>query len=180
MKFTTVLIALTAISLFLSTFMFISWTKERRRRIQSEQATISIATFKDSIKSYLVLTTKQIQKIYPEMEQRLKDEFNVKLKNVLSLASTKVITNQTFKTFVKDSLNYKLDTIPFKYIAYKDSFIDFEASEIQTDFFVTRNISQVPLLQVVSREPWKLRFILPWNCSKIAYTATSYLAGIIR
>lgn len=166
MKFKLILIALTAISISIATILFYSWNKERTKRIQAEQTTVSLASFKDSVKTYLVLNTKQIKQLFPELEQRLKDEFNVKLKNVLQIASTKVNINSTFKTFVKDSFNLKVDTVPFKYIAYKDSFIDFEASEIENEIYVTRNISSVHLDQIVAREPWQIKFILPWNWGK--------------
>jgi hypothetical protein len=150
----------------LSSFLFYSWNKERKKRIQAQQTTINIATLKDSVKTYLVLTTAQIKEIFPEMEKRLKEEFDQKLKNVLSIANSKIITNNTFHTFVKDSINIKLDTILFKYIAYKDSFTDFEASEIDKDFYVTRNITTVPITEINYREPWTLKFILPWNWGK--------------
>jgi oligoribonuclease NrnB/cAMP/cGMP phosphodiesterase (DHH superfamily) len=166
MRLNTILIALAAISIALCTVLFFSWKSEHTRRIQAEQTTVNFAVFKDSVKNYLVLSTNQIKEIYPKLEQRLKDEFNVKLNNVLQIASTKVTTNSTFKTFVKDSLNLKIDTIPFKYIAYRDSFIDFEASEIQNEMFVTRNIVQVPLTQIISREPWKFKNVFPWNWGK--------------
>lgn len=165
MKFTSILIASTIVSILLATFLFFSWDKERRRRIQSEQTTVSMAKL-DSLKTYLVLTLAQIKQVFPEMEKRIKTEFNQKLNNVLSIATAKIETNNTFHTFIKDSTNFKMDTIPFKYIAYKDSFTDFEASQIGNELYVTRNLTTVPITGITYKEPWRLKFVFPWNWGK--------------
>ena len=91
---------------------------------------------------------------------------DIKLKNVDQVTTTETVVNQTFKTHIRDSLNTVVDTVPLKYMKYKDAWIDFEAQQINNDLYVTRNLNRVPLFQVAHWEKpgaWKPKNLLPWN-----------------
>ena len=112
----------------------------------------------------LNMRTEEIKRSFPELESRLKTEFGTKLKDAIQYTETQTIVNHTFKTTVRDS--FVLDSIPVKAFAYKDEWIDFSAWSSDTLFTLDRNIVPVPLKQLIHREPWKLKFLPPWNWGK--------------
>ena len=166
----TTLISITIVSLCLA-FMFCEkyFTERQNNKRLNNNFEILAAEFSE-IKKQVVTTgvlemkVKEIKASFPNLEKQLKDEFNTKLKNAIQYSESKTIVNHTFETTVKDS--FKLDTIPIKLFAYRDNWIDFSAFSTDSVFTVEKNIIPVPLKQLINREPWKLKFLPPWNWGK--------------
>jgi hypothetical protein len=170
MKFNITLIGLFVASICLSGFFFTQWRQSEKDNQRNQANFVSLASeihnFQKQAVTISILDMKlgEVKKSFPELENSIKEEFNVKLRNVMQISNTQTIVDHTFKTTIKDSV--KLDTIPVKLIAYKDAWIDFKATQYQNDFIVERNRVPVPLDQIIYREAWKPKFILPWLWGK--------------
>lgn len=161
MKIQSILLFLTLSSLLLAAYFFSSWYKERKdnNRLNQNFLTLSREMKKFDAKhvQLLELTKREIKNSFPELENRLKKEFDVKLKNTVLVSNTVTEVNHTFKTTIRDSV--KLDTIQVQKISYKDTWIDFEAEKVNNDFYVNRNIVTVPLFQVIHRDKFRLKYL---------------------
>ncbi|MDD5358563.1 MAG: hypothetical protein PHX80_05410 [Candidatus Nanoarchaeia archaeon] len=177
MKLTLILIIALVLSLITGAFFFKQYRTERAGRIRNENNVIVLAQENQKFKNdtnraqtgTIKLTPAEFRKSFPDLVALIKNELNIKPNDVHQVTSTETVVNQTFKTHIKDSINYTIDTIPLKYMAYKDEWIDFEAQEIGEDLYVTRNLNRVPLLQVAHMQKpgkWKPKNILPWNWRK--------------
>lgn len=169
MKFNITLILVTIISLFLSAFFFYAYRHEQNSRFLAGNNVSVLMKENEMLKKdtaqlrlgILTMTQSEIKKAFPELVKTISNVMDVKLKNIKQITTTQLEINHTFKTTIRDSL--RLDTIPFQYMAYTDSFTDFEAQQIEKELYVPRNIEKVPLLQVVFREKWKLKNLFPWH-----------------
>jgi hypothetical protein len=171
MKTTVILIIVLVLMSVSGGFLFHQWRIERAGRIRNENNIVVLTrenkAFKgDTTKArtgIINMTTEELRRTFPDLVNLIKKELGVNSNNVAQVVNTETVVNQTFKTHIKDSINYRIDTIPLQYMVYKDIYLDFEAQKINDDVYVTRNINRVPLLQVISKEPWKLKHILPWK-----------------
>lgn len=170
MRFNITLIGLFVASICLSGFFFTQWRQSEKdnQRNQANFATLAneVHQFQKQSVTVGILDMKisEVKNAFPELENSLKTEFGIKLRNALQVSNTQTIVNHTFKTTIKDSVS--IDTIPMKIIAYSDDWIDFKATQYQNQFVVERNRVPVPLDQVIFREKWVPKFILPWLWGK--------------
>jgi hypothetical protein len=140
---------------------------ERKAHQRTENNLITVANeykqFKDTSFARIsvqLMEVGEVKKVYPEMESLLKD-MGLKLKNTMQVTQTQATVNNTFHTFIRDSV--RVDSIMLKSISYRDSMFRFRATEYNNELTVLENEVRVPLIQVTSREPWKLKYILPWH-----------------
>lgn len=161
MKFQTILIIFTVVSLTLAAWFFNSWRiqKQENARINNNFSAVVAKIKAENFKNVQVLqmTVKEIKNSFPDLEKKLKQEFDIKLRNVQVVSNTVTTVNHTFKTTIKDSI--RLDSIPVQKITFKDAWLDFEAEKAGKEFFVNRNIQTVPLIQVVHRDKFRLKYL---------------------
>lgn len=167
-KFTVILISLCLVSVLLASWCFHNWMDERKNRQRTESNLVLISNeykqFKDTSFArigVLSMEVSEVKKAFPELENSLKKEFGVKLKDIIQLTNTQATVNNTFKTFIRDSV--RIDSIMMKAVNYTDSFFRFRATEYKNVLTVLLNEVRVPLIQVTSREPWKIKYLLPWH-----------------
>jgi hypothetical protein len=171
MKTTVILIIVLILMSLSGGFLFHQWRTERAGRIRNENNIVVLTRENNAFKNdtnkartgIINMTPEEFRRTFPDLVTLIKKELGVKSQNIAQVVNTETVVNQTFKTHIKDSTNYLIDTIPLQYMVYKDVYLDFEAQKINDDVYVTRNINRVPLLQVISKEPWKPKHILPWN-----------------
>lgn len=161
MNFKTILIISSLVSLLLASYFFSQWYQEKQNSIRLSNNFTVLADEMEQIDfkhiQLLELTKQELKKSFPELEEKIKQELNIKLKNVQMVSNTVTTINHTFKTIVKDSL--RLDSISVQKISFKDAWLDFEAEKAGEEFFVNRNIQTVPLLQVIHRDKWKFKYL---------------------
>lgn len=163
-----ILLLLACLSTGIMTKMLIS-EKSNTHRLQSDITTLTKEKRSKDSSSYQVkilnFKLAEIKNSFPDLVTELKNELDIKIKNAIQIQKTIMTVNQTYKTTVKDS--FKIDSVKVECFNYQDSFKLFSAERINGDLYVTHDITKVPLLQVVHREPWRLKNILPWNKREI-------------
>jgi hypothetical protein len=170
MKTNQSLIILTIVSLALAFMYFEKYYTERANSNRLNKNFESLAGEFTEFKKQAVtigildMRIKEVKKSFPELEKQIKDDFNVKLKHAIQYSETQTIVNHTFKTTVRDS--FVCDTVPVKFFVYKDKWIDFSAFSDNDTFTLDKNEVPVPLKQIIHREPWKLKYLPPWNWGK--------------
>ena len=170
MKANSTLLIVTIVSISLAIMFCEKFYGERKNsnRLQNNFETLAgeVNAFKKQSVTIEILDMRinEIKRSFPESEDKLKADFDTKLKDAIQYTETKTVVNHTFKTSVRDS--FILDTIPVKLFSYKDEWIDFSAFSDDSLFTLDKNIVPVPLKQLIHREPWKIKFLPPWNWGK--------------
>lgn len=181
MKFRITLIALTVLSILLAVWFFNSWLnlKQENDRINNNFSAAITELKAENWNNNQVyqMSLKEIKKSFPELEQKLKQEFDVKLKNLVQYTKINTEVNHTFKApitpidwnklgFTADSViraianrGIPIDTIKLKTFSYTDTWLDFNAVEIDNTVYVDRNKMPVPLDQVIYRDKWKFKYL---------------------
>lgn len=181
MKFRSILITSTVVSILLAGYFFNSWLKQKQEntRLTNNFSVLVDEMRAENFKNVQLLTmdVKEIKKSFPELEKKLKDDFNVKLKNALQYTRTEMEVNHTFKAPITpidwDKLGHTadsviqaiaargipIDTIKLKTFSYKDAWLDFNAVEVEDTVYVDRNKMPVPLDQVIHRDKWKFKYL---------------------
>jgi hypothetical protein len=161
MKFRVILIVSTIVSILFAAYFFQKWSEQKsdNTRLHNNFDVLSAEIKASDLKHTMLLelTKKEINKSFPELVSQIKADFDIKLKNVQVVSNTITQVNHTFKTTIKDSI--RLDTIPIQNISYKDDWIDFQAQKLGDDFIVNKNLVTVPLLQVIHKDRWRLKYI---------------------
>lgn len=176
MKFRSSLISLSLISLLLAGYFFLKWdhTRKENNRLSNNFEALSeqIQELSKEQSKVLSMTKAEIKQTFPVLEERLKKDFDVKLKNLIQYTRITAEVNSGFKAPVIDwdhlsrtadsvllslSDRYQIDTIQVKSFSFSDAWTDFKAVEIMDTVYVERNKSIVPLEQVIHREKWKLK-----------------------
>lgn len=180
MKFRSILIISTLVSLLLAGYLFSNWYEQKKEnnRLHNNFSVITdelkLIDFKHT--QLLEMNKNEIKNSFPELEKKLKDDFDVKLKNLMQYSEIKTEVNHRFKVPVSeidwskfgntsDSVmraileRYKVDSVTLKTFSFKDQWLDFNAVEIQDSVFVDKNIVTVPLTQVVYKDRFRLKYL---------------------
>lgn len=185
MKFRTIFNIISVLSILASVYFFNAWLNQKKENTRlnnnfSVLASEIRAENKNQVQ-ILEMTVKEIKQSFPELEKKLKHDFDVKLKNLVQYSHINTEVNHTFKAPVKSEIWWKgfsktadsvinaitakasegvpVDTIKLKTFSYKDKWLDFNALEIDDTVYVDRNKMPVPLDQVIHKDKWKFKYI---------------------
>lgn len=135
--------------------------------LNNVDALLKQSTHNDSLRSLrtneLILTTKQIEAYFPNVEQALKD-MDIKIRKLDRFSSFNSTSDYHIKTKIRDTVWIKKekvirDTVPAQYTHYSDNWIGFEQA-IVSDSAYTRIIVRDSISIVQSWErPRKFWFI---------------------
>jgi hypothetical protein len=181
MNFRTILISLAVASILFAAYFFNAWLDQKREnaRLTNNFAVLVDEMRAENFKSVQVLTmtVKEIKNSFPDLEEKIKKDFDVKLKNAVQYSQIKTEVNHTFKAPVKpidwDKLGHTadsviraimsrgipIDTLKLKTFSYTDAWLDFNAVEIDDTVYVDRNKTPVPLDQLVHRDKWRFKYL---------------------
>jgi hypothetical protein len=184
MKFQGFLILITLVSLGLAAYFFTEWLEKKKEnnRINNNFSAAINELKAENYNNNLVyqMSVREIKNSFPDLEKKLKQEFDVKLKNLIQYTQTNIEVNHPFKAPVKtidwdklgitaDSVinailkreqeGLTIDTIKLKTFSFNDAWLDFNAVEIDDTVYVDRNKMPVPLDQIVHRDKFRLKYL---------------------